>query len=96
MGPAFIELSRPARAPGQGVEVGKVIASQATEQRQIVRADQGIDRVDLQHVEACSLAVQGGQAGAALGLATETLGTQGQAPGLAQGKAIHPSSCLKR
>jgi hypothetical protein len=60
--------------------------AQTRERRQVVRAHQGVDRVNLQHTEALDLRLQLAVANGAARRTGEALGGQGQAAGFGEGQ----------
>jgi len=74
MAPVFEQLALAAAAPGELVEHGGSVVAQAGEQRQVVGADQGVDRVDLQHAQALQHALEGRQRRGGWRLLAEALG----------------------
>ncbi|MNE68340.1 hypothetical protein D3C80_1639950 [compost metagenome] len=89
--PVFEQLALAARAPGELVEGGRRVAAQTGEQRQVMGADQGVDRIDLQHAQALQHALERGERRRGFGLLAKALGRQRQAPSLVDGQVKRQS-----
>jgi len=72
--PVFEQLALAATAPGELVEHGCWIVAKAGEQRQVMGADHGVDRVDLHHTQALQHAFQCGKGRWGFRLFAESLG----------------------
>ncbi|MNS38823.1 hypothetical protein D3C72_710870 [compost metagenome] len=86
MAPVLEQQALAATAPGELVEGGRRVVAQPGEQRQVVGADQGVDRIDLQHAQALQHALECWQGRRRFRLFAETLGRKGQAAGLVDGQ----------